>query len=115
MGLKCVSILGGAILMAGAMFAGQVNEVKVTLPHPVTVGAITLPEGQYTISNIEMAGEEMFLVCGDHTPVVTLLSARVDGDTDKTELTLTKDGDQWHFDRLAVEGQSQVFQFLNVK
>jgi hypothetical protein len=108
-------MIGGAVLMAGAMFAGPINEVKVTLPHPVTVGAVTLPEGQYTISNFEMGGEEMFLVRGDHTPVITLLSSRTDSDTEKTELTLSKDGDQWHFDKLTVEGQPQAFQFLNAK
>lgn len=115
MSLKCVSMIGAGVLMTGALFAAQMNEVKVTLPHPVTVGAITLPEGQYTISSIEMGTEEMFLVRGNHTPVITLLSSRVDGDTDKTQLTLTKDGDQWHFDKLSVEGQSQAFQFLNTK
>ena len=115
MSLKCVSMVGGAVLMAGAMFAGQINEVKVTLPHPVTVGTITLPVGQYTISNFEMGGEEMFIVRGDHTPVVTLTSSRAEGDSDKTELTLSKDGDQWHFDKLTVAGESQAFQFLNTK
>ena len=115
MSLKCVSMVGGAVLMAGAMFAGQINEVKVNLPHPVTVGAITLPVGQYTISNFEMGGEEMFVFRGDHTPAVTLTSTRTDGDTDKTELTLSKDGDQWHFDKLTVAGEPSVFQFLNTK
>jgi hypothetical protein len=109
-------MIGGAVLMAGATFAGQINEVRVNLPHPVTVGAVTLPVGEYEISNFEMGGEEMFIVRGDHSPVITLASARTDaGTTDKTELTLTKDGDQWHFDKLTVAGEPQAFQFLNVK
>jgi hypothetical protein len=95
--------------MAGAMFAGQMNEVSVTLPHAVTVGSTTLPVGHYTITDLEMGGQEFFIVRGDHTPTVTLASERIVGDADKTEVVLSRDGDQWRFDKLTVDGATYQF------
>jgi hypothetical protein len=122
MSYKCASIFGAAVLMGGAAvltgsaaLAGQLNEIKVTLPHPVTVGSATLPVGEYTIDSFEMGGQEFFIVRGEHTPAVTLLSERVDADADKTQVTLSKDGDQWHFDKLTIEGESQAFQLRSGK
>jgi hypothetical protein len=115
MGRTCASLLAGGVLMAGAMLANQINEVTVTLPHAVTVGSTTLPAGQYVIGNIEMGGEEFFVVRGDHTPVVTLKSEREPNETDKTEVVLSKDGDQWHFDKLTIAGEGETFRFVNSK
>ncbi len=115
MSSKCALTIGAGVLMVGGLFAGQINEITVTLPHAVSVGSTTLPAGHYVFSSFEMGGEEMFIVRGDHTPTVTLHSERVDGDPNKTQLTLSKDGDQWHFERLSVEGDNSAYQFLNGK
>jgi hypothetical protein len=115
MGLTCASLLAGGVLMAGAMTAAQMNEVTVTLPHAVTVGSTTLPVGEYKITNFEMGGQDYFVVRGEHGPTVTLSSERILGDTDKTQVVLSKDGDQWHFDKLMVAGEGATFQFQNVK
>jgi hypothetical protein len=115
MGRTCASLLAGGVLMAGAMFAGQINEVMVTLPQAVIVGSTILPVGQYTITSFEMGGQEFFIVRGDHTPTVTLPSERIEGDPDKTEVVLSKDGDQWHFEKLSIAGEGTVYQFLNAK
>jgi hypothetical protein len=74
-----------------------------------------LPEGRYTISNFEMGGQEVFIVRGDHTPTVTLTSERIEGETDKTEVVLSKDGDRWHFDKLMIAGEGSSYQLLNTK
>jgi hypothetical protein len=115
MSSKCALMIGAGVLMAGGLFAGQINEITVTLPHAVSVGSTTLPAGQYVISSFEMGGEEIFIVRGNHTPVVTLLSERTGGDAGKTQVTLSKDGDQWHFDKLSVEGDNSTYQFVNSK
>ena len=64
MGRTCarLSIAGG--LLAGALLAGSVNPVTVTLPHAVTVGSATLPSGKYTISSVDTGdgGEPYFVV-----------------------------------------------------
>jgi hypothetical protein len=108
-------LLAGGVLMAGAMGAAQMNEITVALPQAVTVGTITLPVGEYKITNFEMGGQDFFVVRGDHTPTVTLTSERVLGDTDKTEVVLSKDGDQWHFDKLRVAGEGATYQFMSAK
>jgi hypothetical protein len=115
MGLACASLLAGGVLMAGGAFASEINDITVTLPHAVTVGATTLPAGKYVIGNFEMGGSEYFVIRGEHTPTVTLPTERILGETDKTEVTLTKDGDQWRLDKLSIAGEGASFQFLNAK
>ncbi len=101
--------------MTAAMFAGPVNPITVTLPHAVTVGSAVLPAGQYVMSSFEMGGEDLFVVRGERTAPVTLRGVRIDSDSDKTEVTLSKDGDTWHFDKLTVAGEGEAFQFLGGK
>lgn len=119
MSSKCVLTLATAALMAGVLFAAPINEVKFSLPHAVSVGSTTLPVGAYTITSFEMGEEEVFIVRGEHTPAVTLISERVDSGSDKaadkTHVTLSKDGDIWHFEKLTVEGEASAYQFLNAK
>jgi hypothetical protein len=114
-GSKCVSLIAGGVLMAGLTFAAPLNPISVTLPHAVTVGATVLPAGHYTMSSIEMGGESLFVVRGDNNETVTLRGARVEDNSDKTEVTLTTDGDSWHFDKLTVAGESEAFQFSGSK
>jgi hypothetical protein len=102
------------ILAAGAMFAGSINEVTVTLPHSVTVGSTTLPSGSYTISAIEMAaGDEYFVVRGEKTAPVVLQSMKAESAAaaPKTTITFTQDGDTWRFDKLAIAGESTSYEF----
>jgi hypothetical protein len=101
--------------MAAAVFAGPVNPVTVNLPEPVAVGSTTLPAGQYTMTSFQMGGEDFFVVRGEHTPAVTIRGTRVDSDSDKTEVTLTKDGDTWHFDKLTVAGEGEAYRFAGAK
>lgn len=116
MGLTCASLLVTGVLATGvAMFAAPVNPIAVTLPHAVTAGSITLPAGQYVITSFEMGGEDLFTVRGEHTPALTLRAMRVESDSNDTRVTLSKDGDLWHFDKLTVAGEGQAFQFLSTK
>jgi hypothetical protein len=105
-----------ALLLAGsAMFAATINPVTVALPYAVTVGSTTLPSGEYELTSFAMGGEQFFVVRGDHTPIVTLRGERVEDESGKTRMTLSKDGDQWHFDKLTVAGEGEAFVFTNAK
>jgi len=105
-----------ALLLAGsALFAAPINPITVTLPYAVTVGSTVLPSGQYELASLEMGGDQFFVVHGDHTPIVTLRAERVEGDSDKTRVVLSKDGDKWHFDKLTVAGEGESFVFTNAK
>jgi hypothetical protein len=105
------------ILAAGALFAAQINDLKVTLPHAVTVGSTTLPSGAYTISPMEMSdGSEYFVVRGDKTGPVVLQAQRIEGATaTKTQVTISESGDTWRFDKLLIEGESTGYEFVGGK
>lgn len=99
------------VLMAGAMFAGSVERVTVTLPHAVTVGATTLPSGEYTLSAIEMGdGNDYFVIRSGNGPAVTLPAQKIDAAeiADKSQFTLQKDGDLWRLDKLFVHGNDNT-------
>ena len=116
MGRTCAQVAMAGGLIAGVMFAGQVNPVTVTLPHAVTVGSTTLPSGEYTISSVDMTDGELFVVRSANGPTVSLLSERIDAhDQNRTEMVLSKDGDNWHFDKLFIQGDETGYQFINVK
>jgi hypothetical protein len=119
MGLKCARKFAWAgaagVFLAGAMFAAPVNDVTVTLPYAVTVGSVTLPAGQYVMSSFEMGGEDLFTIRGERTQPVTVRSQRVESDSDKTQLTIAKDGDKWVLDKLTVAGEGTAFEFAGAK
>ncbi|MES1258615.1 MAG: hypothetical protein ABUS51_09295 [Acidobacteriota bacterium] len=118
-GQTCVSVVIGSGLIAGALLAGEVNRVIVTLPHAVTVGSVTLPVGEYTLTSMDMSdGDQYFIVRGDHTPTVTLQTQKIDAPVDgskKTEVVFTQDGAAWHFEKLFVQGDTTGYQFTNAK
>jgi hypothetical protein len=105
----------GSILAAGAMFAAQINDLTITLPHAVTVGSTTLPSGTYTLSPMEMGdGAEYFVVRGSKTGPVVLQTQKTEGETaTKTAVTLTEDGDTWKFGSLSIEGAASGYEFVN--
>ena len=118
-GQTCVSIVIGSGLIAGALLAGQVNRVTVTLPHAVAVGSTTLPSGEYTLSSLDMSdGDEYFIVRGDHAPTVTLQAQKIDAASDesnKTQVVFSQDGPEWHFEKLFLKGVSTGYQFVSIK
>ena len=63
------------------------------------------------MTSYQMGGEDLFVMRGDHTPVVTVRGQRIDSDSDRTEVTLKKDGDTWHFDKLKVAGEGEAYRF----
>jgi hypothetical protein len=103
----------GGILAAGAMFAAQINTLTVTLPHAVTVGSATLPEGTYTITPMETsAGGEFFVVRGEKMSPVVLNAQKLDSSAStKTQVTFSEDGDTWRFDKLSIQGETTAYAF----
>jgi hypothetical protein len=123
MGQTCASaIFKGAIagaLATGALFAASISPVTVMLPETVTVGATTLPSGEYTISSVDLNdGNSWFVVRSEHGQTVTTLHAQRINPTaseNKTQVTLEKDGNAWHFDKLFIRGDESGYQFTDQK
>ena len=110
-GYTCV--FGFAI--AGAMLAAPIHSVNLTLPHAVTVGSTTLPEGQVTVSTVEMNDGNGYLVVRSESGMaVTLPAQKVDFvEPGKTQITLQKDGNSWHFGKLSINGDTAGYQFTD--
>lgn len=115
-GQTCVSMLVGGGLMAGALLAAGGNLVTVTLPYAVTVGSATLPSGEYTISTIDMAGnDELLVIRSEKGNLVATVQAHKSVSltpSDKTQVILAKDGNNWNLDKLTVEGDEVAYQFV---
>ncbi|HXJ40712.1 MAG TPA: hypothetical protein VNH18_15635 [Bryobacteraceae bacterium] len=112
-GQTCVSLLIGGGLAACALAAANTSVVTVNLPYTVTVGSSTLPSGQYTISSMNTsAGEDLFLIRAENGTAITIQAQKIQPQTraEKTEVTLSKDGETWSMDKLFVNGEG--FQFL---
>jgi hypothetical protein len=102
------------VLMAGAMLAASIGRVTVTLPQAVAVGSTTLPSGEYTLSPVDMSDDnEYFVIRSEHGPAISLTARKIDAQETggKTEVTLQKEGDTWHLDKLFVLGSSVGYQF----
>ena len=64
MGRTCASMMIAGGLLGGALLANMDSQISVALPHTVTVGATTLPAGDYKLTSFAMGGQEYFIVRG---------------------------------------------------
>lgn len=114
-GKTCVSMLVGSGLVAASLFAAPQNLVTVNLPHDVTVGSVTLPTGEYTISSINRVGaDDMFVIRSEKGDAVATVSAQkvlLGTQSGKTQVVLSRDGATWNFDTLVIEGDGVSYQF----
>jgi hypothetical protein len=108
----------GALMASSLMAASNQTRITVNLPHSVTVGSTTLPSGSYTISTLDMFDGEYFVIrsAATQNAVATIQAQKIDAaETDKTEIRFSKDGDQWHFDKMFIEGDGVGYQFVSGK
>lgn len=77
---RFVYILASASLCLGLSAvanAQDIQTVSVKFPYPVTVGAKTLPAGEYTISTFDVSTDSpIFLIRGMRGAAITFASAR---------------------------------------
>jgi hypothetical protein len=113
MGYTCASILIAGVLAVDLTATAANAEVRdianVTFTQPVTVGATTLPEGRYTISNVS---DGVFLIhsdSGDHAIVLGRPIATAE--PSKTEVLLKSDGEGFRLDELLFEGETSGIGF----
>ena len=114
MGRTCASFVIGGGLTAGGLLAGSVNEISVNLPHAVAVGSTTLQAGAYKIDEVEMGGDQFFVVRSERGAAVATLQAQQivnENYSNKTQLVFSTDGDVWHFDKLEIAGDRNSYQF----
>lgn len=114
-GKSFVSLLVVGGVMTAGLFAGITAVARVTLPHAVTVGNTTLPSGYYTISSVDMAsGDDVFIIRADKGNAVATLQAQkviLSTEAEKTQITVSKDGETWSLDKMVIEGTDVSYQF----
>jgi hypothetical protein len=75
-GTKIAAAMIGTGLAASAAFAGlNGNTVNVTLSDPVVVGSTTLPSGDYTVSEVQLGAESVFVFRNDNGEAAAVATA----------------------------------------
>jgi hypothetical protein len=88
--MKKSSLITLAVCLASVIGVGPAtaqtrNRIKLTLPYAVTVGTVTLPAGDCTITDIKDNGHEtFFLIRSDAGPTVDVMMERT-GESDNPE------------------------------
>ena len=101
--------LASVVSMAPA-FAQAVSGLRLSLPYAVTVGSVTLPAGNCTVTDIKDNGHATFFVIRSAAgPAVDLMMERdsefdsLDAGTSAVELRHV--GDRYEFAGLRIDGQ----------
>jgi hypothetical protein len=113
---KLFNVAIAACLSASAAFAA-VDSITVTFAQPVTLGSVTLPGGQYQVSESATSNGNWFVFRSDKGETVAALASKTaDAAPDqKTEVVLSHEGGALHVDKLFIEGDSAGYQFPESK
>ena len=114
--MKKTSLMTLAVCLASMMggasaFAQSVNGLRLTLPYAVTVGNVTLPAGDCTVTGSKENGPDTFFVIRSAAgPAADLMMERnsaVDSVDDATSaVQLRHVGDKYEFAGLRIDGKS---------
>ena len=108
--MKCVCALAVAGLTATAAMAASGQTMVINLSKSVVANGVTLPSGQYRVTDMEnLSGGHILVFRGANGEAVAMAALRTaDAAVDqKTELVVTND----KLDKLFIEGESTGFQF----
>jgi hypothetical protein len=113
--MKKTSLMTLAVCLASVIgmapaFAQAVNGLRLSLPYAVTVGNVTLPAGDCTVTDTKDNGHETFFVIRSAAgPAVDLMMERdsqFDGlDAASSAVELHHVGDKYEFAGLRIEGK----------
>jgi hypothetical protein len=120
---KIAAVMIGTGLIASAAFAGlNGGTVNITLSDPVVVGSRTLPSGDYTISEVQLGAESVFVFRNDNGDAAAVATAtrtasppdrNYYGASEKTEITLSPSEDgTLHLKDMFIEGDSAGYHFM---
>jgi hypothetical protein len=115
---RCYAAVVMAMLVASsAGFAQIVRPIRFTLPHDVTVGAVTLPAGECNIESIhtETSSSTLVIRCGTDiaATAAAMRVSRMDGrPADRTELVLRNHAGTLELHRVWVAGEAYGYELL---
>jgi hypothetical protein len=122
-GTKIAAAMIGTGLAASAAFAALGGTtVNITLPDPVVVGSRTLPSGDYTVSEVPLGAESVFVFRNDNGDAAAVVAAtrtaapperNFYGASEKTEVTLSPSEDgTLHLKNMFIQGDSAGYHFI---
>jgi hypothetical protein len=100
----------------GVMSQGLIDGIKVTLPHPVTVGEQVLQPGEYEIRRASTATDQVLQIYSKdemryQTVVITIPT--LDQETpEESKVVLHHIGDKYYFDKIWMEGKNYGYEFV---
>ncbi len=107
------------MLVLGVLSAGAWadDRVAVSLPYPVTIGAKTLPPGDYLIRSINpgSGGRVLGIFAGDerkHEATVMTIPALDNRTPEETKVVLHRFGDEYYFDKIWIQGKDYGYEFV---
>jgi hypothetical protein len=113
--MKKSSLITLAVCLASVIGVGPAtaqtrNRIKLTLPYAVTLGTVTLPAGDCTITDIKDNGHEtFFLIRSDAGPAVDVMMERTgeSGDSQGTAsaVQLRHVGNNYELGGITIDGQ----------
>jgi hypothetical protein len=117
-GTKFAVAVVAAGLVAGAAFAAD-STLTVNLPNSVTVGNTILAGGQYTVTELAVAGDgcAMFVFRDDKGDTATAVAMKTADSPDETKssVVLSNEGGSLRLDKIFIEGSAAGFQFADSK
>ena len=99
-----------SIFGVGTAAAQTRDSIKLTLPYAVTVGSVTLPAGDCTITNLKDNGHEtFFLIRSEAGPAADVLMERTDAadapHAAESAVQLRHVGNKYQIDGIRMDGQ----------
>jgi len=113
--VTAVSILAFATFSGGLMGQGLVDGIKVTLPHPVTVGDKVLDPGEYEIRRASSVADQIVKIFNNdkmvyETNVLTIPNEAKDT-PEESKVILHHIGDKYYFDKIWIHGKDTAWEF----
>ena len=112
------SLLAVAVCLLSVLAVGfaQSLDLKVTFQHPVSVGSVTLPAGDYTIRELKASSSTPVLVfrSADGTSVSALASIVSEPNRETTDQVILRQvGDSYQLERIWLAGQNIGYEFMH--
>ena len=114
--MKKTSLLTLVVCLAGVIgtipaFANAVANLRVTLPYAISFGNVTLPAGEFTVTDTRSNGRETFFVIRSEAgPAVNVMMER-DSESDSLDsatsaIELRRVGDRYEITGLRIDGEN---------
>jgi hypothetical protein len=100
-----------SVFGVGTVAAQSRDSMRLTLPYAVTIGSVTLPAGDCTITNLKDNGHEtFFLIRSEAGPAADVLMERTEAADSshaaESAVQLRQVGNKYQIDGIRIDGQN---------